>query len=58
MDKKTIENVAKALNEIRNPQTITEQEFTPEQVKEHAQDITNKIIAIWKGLYPNSRCNC
>lgn len=54
MDKKTIENVAKALNEIRNPQTITEQEFTPEQVKEHAQDITNKIIAIWKDLFPTA----
>lgn len=54
MEKKVIDSIAKALNEIRNPQTITEEEFTPEQVKEHAQDITNKIIAIWKDLFPTA----
>ena len=54
MEKKTINDIAQILQEIRNPQTITEEEFTPEQVKEHAQDITNKIIAIWKGLFPTA----
>lgn len=54
MDNKTINNVAQILQEIRNPQIIQEEEFTDEQVKEHAQDITNKIIAIWKGLFPTA----
>lgn len=54
MDNKVINDIAQILQEIRNPQTITEEEFTPEQVKEHAQDISNKIIAIWKGLFPTA----
>lgn len=55
MEKKVIDSVAKALNEIRNPQTITEEEeYTSEQVEEHAKGIANKIFDIWKEVLPQA----
>lgn len=53
MEKKTINDIAQILQEIRNPETITE-EYSEEQIKEHAQEITSKIIAIWKDLFPTA----
>ena len=55
MEKKTINDIAQILQEIRNPQTITEEEeYTSDQVEEHATGIARKIFDIWKEVLPQA----
>ena len=56
MDNKVIKDIAEILQELRNQQILKE-EHSPEQIKEHAKAITNKIIDIWKGLFPTAGVN-
>jgi len=53
MEKKTIKDISEILQDLRN-QSILKEKHSPEQIKEHAQAITSKIIAIWKDLFPTA----
>lgn len=53
MEKKIIKDISEILQDLRNQQILKE-EHSEEQIKEHAQAITSKIIAIWKDLFPTA----